>query len=995
MKKLKANTKNNIQDFKGFYLRNKKRFWFAISICFVVALIFLILPSSADTKTKNKSINSQIPYLQDSCMWAKEQLQLMSPEEKAAQLIWIKINLNESASISSSINLLKEFKAGGVVFSSGSPYHLRSFIKELQANSKIACFTAAHAEFGMQETLDSIYSLPSYESLWCIQEESTLKMLIENSINQLTLCGINVNLNAPNLSDVYQTMDFAKDYSYLHFVKNVEKIGLEYINRFQKEKIICATEFTPLEKKKNTADKMNLFFDSLSMMPFRHFCDSGLAGIFLSPECINENIKLNSMNDIRDYQGLIIADNSENYNQKQAENYLKNGCNSLIVPTNKDIVSALIQTILDQLSEEELNNRVYRILAAKNWMETEVAQISSRSLYDSLGKKQDLLSHKMVQASISLLRNNNCIPITNNYSSKISCVHIGNNHRSFTYYLSQYSSINSSFLNPIKSIKDANKLSQEFEKNDYVIIAITPEKDKIGENELAFLDSLEKKTKLIICLFGESSHLKDLESFSTLIFCHNNHEVTQKIVAQCIFGGFAVNTNLFKTVSQDYCYLDGKPISKATRIGYTIAEDVGINGSHLYKIDSIAKSAIKNKAFPGCQILFARQGKIFYQESFGYHTYDKKQKVKNSDIYDLASVTKIAATTISLMKLYDEKRFDPDSLLGLYLEDMENSTLQNLYCKEILIHKSGLPPALPIVKYVSKRFLKTDLQNIEEKNEDFDAEEYIDSLELININLKADSLFGLFYSKEKKEDYETKIADNFYFRTDLLDSIWEDVKEKVIINEDKNYVYSDLNFYLLKRIVEEISGEELNKYTNKHFYQSMGLKTMGFLPLKRFDKKRIVPTEKERFFRRQLILGYVHDPTAALMGGVGGHAGLFSNAEDLAILMQMLLNGGKYGTIQYINNKTIKKFTSKQENTSRGLGFNRKASAGSSLIAPSASASTFGHSGFTGVCVWADPETEIIYVFLSNRVHPKSSNQKINQQKIRAKIHQIVYDAIL
>jgi len=515
-------------------------------------------------------------------------------------------------------------------------------------------------------------------------------------------------------------------------------------------------------------------------------------------------------------------------------------------------------------------------------------------------------------------------------------LHLGENHKKFTYYLSQYSSINNSFLNPIKSIKDANSLCQKFEKDDYVIIAITPEKDNIGENELAFLDSLEKKTKLIICLFGESSHLKDFESFSTLIFCHNNHEITQKIAAQCVFGGFAVNNSLFKTASPDFCYLDGKRMPKASRIGYSIAEDLGINEKSLYKIDSIAESAIKNKVFPGCQVLFARHGKIFYQKSFGYHTYDKKQKVKNSDIYDLASVTKIAATTISLMKLYDE-----------------------------------------------------------EKNEEFDTEEFIDSLETERINLKADSLFGLFYAKEKTEEYQTKIAENFYFRTDLLDSIWEDVKEKCKIDTAKSYIYSDLNFYLLKRIVKEVSGSELGKYVYKNFYHSMGLKSMGYLPLKRFDKKRIVPTEKEVFFRQQLIHGYVHDPTAALMGGVGGHAGLFSNAEDLAILMQMLLNGGKYGTKQYISKKTVKKFTSKQENSARGLGFNRKASAGSSLIASSASSSTFGHSGFTGICVWADPEIEIIYVFLSNRVHPKSNNQKINQQKIRAKIHQVVYDAFL
>ncbi len=993
---MKASIKPAISKLNVFYKENKRKFWILTSVCFAVfALLFLVLFSAADTKTKSKSTSTNIHYLQDSCIWAKEQLEKMSPEEKAAQLLWIEINVNESASISSSINLLKDIPLGGVVFSTGTPNTIRRFIKQLQQNSTIPYFTAADAEFGMQEKFDSIYPLPSYESLSCIQDDSTLKMLTENSIKQLDLCGININLNAPDISDLYESNSFAKDFSYLYYVKTIERIGLDYINSFQNEKIICAATFNFIEQKKNKPNKMEFFFDSISMLPFRHFCDSGLAAIFLSPESISEKANPNAFAEIKDYQGLIIADNCKNYNQQKAESYFNKGCNSLIVPTDKDIISELIQQIISQLSPEELDNTVYRILAAKNWIKTELPSISAKSLYDSLGQKQDLLAHKMVQSSLSLLRNENSIPIANNYSSRISCLHIGGNHQRFTYYLQKYAAINSSVINDIKNTAEINTLSQKYVKNDYVIVAISPEKDKVGENELAFLDSLEKKTKLIICLFGESSYLKHFEHFSTLLFCHNKHEITQKIAAQCIFGGFAVNNSLFKTASPDFCYLDGKRMPKASRIGYSIAEDVGINGKRLYKIDSIAESAIKNKVFPGCQILFARHGKIFYQKSFGYHTYDKKQKVKNSDIYDLASVTKIAATTISLMKLYDEGKFDPDSLLSLYLEDLEKSSLRKLYCKEILIHKSGLPPALPIVKYVSKKFLKTDLQNIEEKNEEFDTEEFIDSLEIESINLKADSLFGLFYAKEKTEEYQTKIAENFYFRTDLLDSIWEDVKEKCKIDTAKNYIYSDLNFYLLKRIVEEVSGSELDKYVYKNFYHSMGLKSMGYLPLKRFDKKRIIPTEKERFFRRQLIHGYVHDPTAAIMGGVGGHAGLFSNAEDLAILMQMLLNGGKYGTKQYISKKTVKKFTSKQENSARGLGFNRKASAGSSLIASSASSSTFGHSGFTGICVWADPETEIIYVFLSNRVHPKSSNQKINQQKIRAKIHQVVYDAFL
>jgi CubicO group peptidase (beta-lactamase class C family) len=397
-------------------------------------------------------------------------------------------------------------------------------------------------------------------------------------------------------------------------------------------------------------------------------------------------------------------------------------------------------------------------------------------------------------------------------------------------------------------------------------------------------------------------------------------------------------------------------------------EEVGICADSLKRIDYIAQTVILRKATPGMQILVAKQGKVFYHKAFGYHTYSKKIPVKLTDIYDLASLTKTTSTTLAAMRMYEEQRFKLNDSLKDYLPDtLKYTSLNDVTFKEILTHRTGLSSGMNILKF---------LQYTNDSVGQFDR---------------------YFCDWQDDTVFKVMVAENIWMDTAYADSIWVDLTSQWI-DQSRPYKYSDANFNLLYFLLRSMAEEAtfFDKYVHKEFYKPLGLQTMGFLPLERFPLSRILPTEDEKYWRRQLLQGYVHDPTAALMGGVAGNAGLFSNANDMAIVYQMLLNGGEYGGKRYFEESTVKLFTEKANNGHRGLGFNKPSpGAKKGIIAPDAPMASFGHTGFTGICAWVDPENELVYIFVSNRVHPKSMNKKLVQNGTRKRIHQVIYDQIL
>lgn len=392
--------------------------------------------------------------------------------------------------------------------------------------------------------------------------------------------------------------------------------------------------------------------------------------------------------------------------------------------------------------------------------------------------------------------------------------------------------------------------------------------------------------------------------------------------------------------------------------------EVGISDPlSLYKVDALINNAFQAHAFPGCRVLAAKDGRVFYDKAFGFFTYDRTQPVQLNTVYDLASLTKVVSTTLCVMQLYEQGKLSLDKTLGDYLPITQGTDKAGLRIRDLLLHQAGLKAWIPFYKA------------------------FYDST-----GKPSDTIFHTTTDK----NYSIEVAQNMFMRHDFRDTVWRRIIESPLENTGR-YVYSDLDYYFLEAVVERITGQPINRYVTDHFYTPMGLQTMGYLPLQFIKKSLIAPTEDDQSFRHQVLQGYVHDPGAALFGGVAGHAGVFGTAGDVAAVFQMLLNGGSYHGRRFFKPETIKLFSSYSSKISRrGIGFD-KPDADAEKGGPAGvrcSGFTFGHQGFTGTCAWADPESGVLYVFLSNRVYPDQENKLINRMNIRTEVQDLIYEAL-
>ncbi len=563
---------------------------------------------------------------------------------------------------------------------------------------------------------------------------------------------------------------------------------------------------------------------------------------------------------------------------------------------------------------------------------------------------------KAAEKSTVLLNNaQNQIPLKELGQLTIASIHFSYPYTAaFDSLLNKYSSIESFDGMAYVGLPGQGVLDFDTKLYNTLIVQLT-DADMANPQVVSFIGENRRSKNLVIAYFGDGSSLAKLENInSPIIFSSKSSPVSAMFSAQAIFGGIAVTQQLDKTYSQKYRAGTGFTTTK-TRLQYTVPEEVGINSNNLTEIDKIAYEAIANQATPGCIVLVAKDGKVIFNKAYGYHTYDRTTPDKLTDIFDLASVTKISATTIETMRLTEEGRLNIDSTMGTYLPMARKTNKNNVKISELLEHQAGLIP---------------DIQTYEK--------------------LKPTDI-----STDSSAAYPTKVALHFYLRKNYFrDVMWADMLNSPL-NTRGQYIYSDLSMCIMKEINEAVTATPLNEYVQENFYDPLGMQFTGFLPYKHFPTNRIVPTEDDEVFRHSLLDGYVHDPTAALLGGVSGNAGLFGTANDLAILYQMLLNRGTYGGDQYFKPETVDKFTAKQSDVSRrGLGFDRwDPIADRHYPSKMASPKTFGHTGYTGIGVWVDPTYNLVYIFLSNRVNPKVSD-KLSSLNIRPRIQDAVYQAI-
>jgi len=426
-----------------------------------------------------------------------------------------------------------------------------------------------------------------------------------------------------------------------------------------------------------------------------------------------------------------------------------------------------------------------------------------------------------------------------------------------------------------------------------------------------------------------------------VIFLPDASPIAQAMAAQALFGSVAVPLG------------SGGELA-ATRLGHAPPEIEGIDRTQLASIDSYVDQAIRRKAIPGCQVWVAKGGRIVYDKTFGYHTYDKVRAVEPQDVYDLASLTKAAATTLGIMKMYDQGQLKLEERLRDYLPTYNRTGLQYLRVQHLLAHQTGLQANLPIAHWLRQQDL---------------------------------------FKTQKDENHLTPIGQGLYLKNGVREELLAELKT-VSTPRKSFYRYSDVNFILLQQLLEYQTGQPLDHYVNKTIYRPLGLHRLQFLPGLQLPQQEIVPTEMDRKWRRQLVQGEVHDESATLLGGVAGHAGLFSNARDLAVVFQMLLNKGTYGGHTFFAPATVDEFTARNGYNYRAFGFDRLAGHSKSLQKYGASPNTFGHTGFTGTCVWADPDNDLVFIFLSNRIYPDKHNDKLLKLGLRERIQKIIYQSL-
>jgi beta-N-acetylhexosaminidase len=483
------------------------------------------------------------------------------------------------------------------------------------------------------------------------------------------------------------------------------------------------------------------------------------------------------------------------------------------------------------------------------------------------------------------------------------------------------------------------------------------------------LQAIARKNKVVLDVFASPYSLLQVKNFSNIegvVVSYQNSRLAQEISAQLLFGAIAAKGKLPVSIGPEFKEGFGITSSNLSRFEYTIPEAAGLSSKKLALIDKMADTIISEKMAPGLQVFVARNGKVVLEKSYGYHTHDKKLKVRSTDIYDLASLTKILASLPLIMKAEEEHKIPLTASLSDVLPSFSDSNKDTVTVKEVLSHFGRLKAWIP--------FYKDTQDSISGKNLPF------------------------FYRKQRTNTFRVKVAENLFINKNYKDSIYKYIKE-ADQTESAGYTYSDLGYYIFKEALEKSYKKPLNKLADEEFYQSLGADRTTYLPLRKFSRDEIIPTEKDDYFRNQLLQGNVHDMGAAMLGGVGGHAGLFANANDVGKIMQMYLQKGFYGGKRYLKSETIDKFNHRYfatEKVRRGLGFDKpqldpdvKATCGC------VSDESFGHSGFTGTYTWADPKSGLVYVFLSNRVYPKMDNRGLIDSNMRTRIQQIIQDAII
>ena len=967
-----------------------------------ISLILCLLCIQLNTQAQDSS--------DPATVWAQSTLKTMTLEDKVGQLFMIRAHSDLGPDhIKSVEDQIKKYKVGGLCFFQGTPTKQAELTQKYQNLSTIPLFVSQDAEWGLGMRLkDKAISYPKQLTLGAIKDNTLIYDMGRDIAMQLKRIGVNINfapvtdINNNPSNPVIHNRSFGED------MFNVATKSFAYMRGMQENGIMaCAKHFpghgdTDMDSHYDlpliSHDRERL--DSLELMPFRVLSQLGVQSMMTAhlsvpaldasinrPTSLSRKVVTGLLQEDMDFKGLIFTDGLEM--KGVADHFspgimeleaIKAGNDIMLLPIDiAKAVNVIVSAVRDKsLSEEIIDQKVLKILIAKYKL-----KLSSRPYISNISKIADdvndkkylSLKYKLYEAAVTLVKDDkNNVPIEKINNDKIACLTLGSDSKSeFQNSLEKFGIRKCIYATKKLNLARSNEIKSSLSTYETIIISLQGMniyKSKnygITQEEFDIIFKLNSTKNIILVIHGSPYALQFFDSVPTIIQAYEEDPLMQKAAVQAIMGASRISGSLPVTAGEAFPIKSGLSRSGYFRLGYTFPEAVGISSDSLLEIDDIVSEMIKSKAAPGCQVLAVRNGKIFYEKNFGYHTYHKKTSVKSDDVYDVASVTKILATDIALMKLYDEKKLNIYEPIKKYLPQLDTTNKGDLIVEDILAHQSGLPGWIPFYK---------------------------DTMEP---DSKRPKRIDHYFSKVQRDSFNVKVIDDLWIR-----DVWTDSVYNMIYNcdlrEKRNYRYSDLGFYLFHQLIEKETKTPLENYVYDNFYQPMGLNNTLFNPLDRIAENRIPPTERDDYFRLKTVQGYVHDMGAAMIGGVSGHAGLFSNSTDLAALMQMLLNGGTYMGKKFLKPKTIQKFTNRYyKSTRRGLGFDMKELDPNKKlnVAEEASYQAYGHLGFTGISVFADPKYDLIYIFISNRTFPSMNNNKFSKNNYRPRVQSVFYRAIM
>lgn len=959
--------------------------------------------------------------------WVDSVFSRLSLQEKIGQLLVPRVEAVDDKDTRKQVKeWVRKYKIGGLLFGQGTPEEEAIVTNLAQKYARVPLMITFDGEWGLAMRLQGVPEYPRNAALGCITDNRLIGAYGREVARQLRELGVHVNfapvadVNTNPLNPVINVRSFGEN------PRQVAEKVVAYGKGLESGGVLSVSKHFPGHGDTDSDSHKVLpvvwgnrnRLDSIELYPFKAMVQAGLGGVMtahlhvpaiepdsLLPSSLSPKVVTGLLKEEMGFEGLVFTDALDMKGVTGASDYytasVLAGNDMLLVQYSPDkALSELTQAVRTGLiTESMIDEKCRKVLTYKYMLglreKQPKLQISGLS-YRIQTEEAMRLASDLRKASVTVLNNFFDVLPLGGENTKMAVLSMGEEaiDSAFVASVKQLHPDAAAYRLPWKA-SEADKEAVRTALSDYdrVIVSIAGV-SYVDADNVSFLAGLNLRAPLIYTCFTSyrqlGSLLPALSKAGAVVLAHSAEGDLQQHVAQVLFGKARANGRLSMSIGRQFPAGSGCDIEPGMKTGAKVPDDYGMKSYILQNIDAVARKGLESKAYPGCWILIMKDGRVVYDKGFGIHSPADSTAVRATDLFDLASLTKTTATLLAVMKLYDEGRLKLDDKISKYLSFLRGTNKRNITIRELLFHESGLPPYIRFYTDV------IDPHSVHGPYMQREKDQWHYTQVGANSYFCSDFEFKRGWVSDKESDvYTLQVADGMWMNKQFKKQVLDGIASCQLGN--KRYVYSDLGFILLQQIVEQITQLPMDVYLDKEFYAPMGLQRTLFLPLNRYDKAEIMPTAFNDFLRRQDLCGYVHDETAACVGGVAGHAGLFSTASEVGLVYQMLLNGGELNGKRYLSEETCRTFTTEKSLLSRrGLGFDRPdvSIVKRSPCAPSAPESVFGHTGFTGTCVWADPVSNTVYVFLSNRLCPDAWNTKLSDMNIRTDIQELIFESL-